>query len=83
MQMKPAPLIATCALMTLSLAAAEEPTFSEMGHLAMQSGDYKNAITHYEKALNAALKVLKEEDLQVVARHAELGARYCDTMRAS
>lgn len=64
------------ALLPLFSGALHAQTFAEIGRMAMQNGDYKNAVEQYEKALTAALKVLKEEDLQVVVRHAELGDAY-------
>lgn len=58
---------------TASLAAQ---SFRDEGAQAFQSGDYEAAVTLFEKSLAAALKVMQEEDLEVIERRAELGETY-------
>jgi tetratricopeptide (TPR) repeat protein len=79
--MKSARMRFFCTLLLLTTCHAHAQTFAEVGRMAMQNGDYKNAVVQFEKALATSLKVLKEEDLEVVVRHAELGDAYRATGR--
>src|SRR5689334_3036207 len=54
----------------------EDLSFLEQAREAAKKGDNANAIKLYEMALNSALKVLKEDDIEVVMRRAELGEAY-------
>lgn len=54
----------------------EEKSFIEQAREAAKKGDNANAVKLYEMALQSALKVLKEEDFEVVMRRAELGEAY-------
>src|SRR6186713_1090017 len=62
------------------LAAQQSPpanqSFLEQAREAAKKGDNANAIKLYEMALQSALKVLKEDDIEVVMRRAELGEAY-------
>lgn len=55
---------------------AEDLSFVEQAREAAKKGDNTNAIKLYEMALQSALKVLKEDDIEVVMRRAELGEAY-------
>lgn len=69
-------------LLTCSAAAfygqqpPEGTSFIEQAREAAKKGDNANAVKLYEMALQSALKVLKEEDFEVVMRRAELGEAY-------
>jgi tetratricopeptide (TPR) repeat protein len=54
----------------------EDLSFLEQAREAAKKGDNANAIKLYEMALQSALKVLKEDDIEVVMRRAELGEAY-------
>ena len=62
----------------LPVAAQEllDKSFIEQAREAAQKGDNDTAIRLYEQALNSALKVFKEDDIEVVMRRAELGEAY-------
>lgn len=55
---------------------AAEKTFLEQAREAANKGDNTKAIKLYEMALQSALKVFKEDDLEVIMRRAELGEAY-------
>ncbi len=66
-------------LLTALLAAGAQlsaQSFREEATSAYRSGDYDAAIVFYEKSVAAALKVMKEENLDVIERRAELGEAY-------
>ena len=51
-------------------------SFRDAGIQAYRRGDYATAINYYEKSLTTALKVMKEDDIDLVERRAELGEAY-------
>ena len=67
-------------ILLAALLAAGAPlraqSFRDQGTAAYRSGDYDAATGFYEKAVAAALKVLKEEDIEVIEQRAELGEAY-------
>ncbi len=56
--------------------ALEDKSFVEQAREAARKGDNASAIKLYEMALQSALKILKEDDIEVVMRRAELGEAY-------
>jgi tetratricopeptide (TPR) repeat protein len=56
--------------------AAEEKPFIEQAREAARKGDNASAVKLYEMALQSSLKILKEDDIEVVMRRAELGEAY-------
>lgn len=67
-------LILTCLLAAWARAGAQ--SFRDEATAAYLGGDYEAAVGFYEKAVAAALKVMKEDDLEVVERRAELAEAY-------
>ncbi len=64
-------------LLGLSLATqADAQSYREQGAAALQKGDAAEGVALMEKALVTSLKALKEGDLEVVIRRAELGEAY-------
>lgn len=67
-------------LLLTALVAAGTPlcaqSFRDQATNAYRSGDYGTAAAYYEKSLAAALRVMQEEDLEIVERRAELGEAY-------
>lgn len=67
-------------LLLSALLAAGAPvraqSFRDQATAAYLGGDYEAAAGFYEKAVAAALRVMKEEDLEVVERRAELAEAY-------
>jgi tetratricopeptide (TPR) repeat protein len=53
-----------------------QSSYRDAGASAFRRGDYPAAISLYEKSLNTALKVLREDDVELVERRAELGEVY-------
>lgn len=51
-------------------------SFRDLAREAATRGDNEAAIRYYEQALNSALKVFKEDDIEVIVRRAELGEAY-------
>jgi len=68
-----AALLATVSLMGPLHA---EQSFREQGAAAYRLGDYKKAVEFYEQSLATALKLLKEDDMALIERRAELGEAY-------
>ncbi len=58
------------------LVVSHAQSYREQGAAALQKGDAAQGVAMYEKALVTALKALKEDDLEVVIRRAELGDAY-------
>lgn len=74
---KRAPLLLIPAFVLLMLAGrAPAQSFREEAIQAAQRGDLEAAVSLYEQALNSALKVLKEEDVEITMRRLELGEAY-------
>jgi hypothetical protein len=69
-------LILLLALASIGGVARAQSSFRDEGTMAYRSGDYKKAIELYEKSLATALKVLKEDDMEIMERRAELGEAY-------
>lgn len=68
-----------CCFLTLAGASRmlqAQMTYQQEGALAYRHGDYERAVTLYEKSLATALKVLKEDDPNLMERRAELGEAY-------
>ncbi|MCE9518064.1 MAG: tetratricopeptide repeat protein [Verrucomicrobia bacterium] len=67
-------------LLLTALLAIRTPlgaqSFREQATNAYRSGDYQAAAAFYEKSVAAALKVMKEDDLNLIERRAELGEAY-------
>lgn len=63
-----------------ALLAAGAPlgaqSFRDQATDAYRSGDYEAAVGYYEKSVAAALRVMKEEDLEIIERRAELAEAY-------
>jgi len=57
-------------------ATAGAQSFRELARDAASRGDNNAALDYYEKALVSAVKVFKEDDLELVVRRAELGEAY-------
>jgi tetratricopeptide (TPR) repeat protein len=53
-----------------------EKSFIEQARTAAEKGDNASAIKLYEMALQSSLKVMKEDDIQIVMRRFELGEAY-------
>ena len=51
-------------------------TFRDEGDAAYRAGDFTRAVELYEKSLTTALKVMKEEDIEVIERRGDLGDSY-------
>lgn len=69
-------LSSSAAMLRAQSAPPDEKSFAERAREAAKKGDNESAIKLYEMALQSALKVLKEEDIEVVMRRAELGEAY-------
>jgi tetratricopeptide (TPR) repeat protein len=73
-------LSALLQVLALALGAQEPPvqdqSFLEQAREAARKGDNAGAIKLYEMALQSALKVLQEDDIEIVMRRAELGEAY-------
>jgi lipopolysaccharide biosynthesis regulator YciM len=66
-----------CAAALLAPAAPlGAQSFRELATDAYRGGDYETAAKFYEKSVAGALRVMKEEDLEVVERRAELAEAY-------
>jgi tetratricopeptide (TPR) repeat protein len=85
MTAKPPPLLLILALLCLGAGGLraqepppppEEKSFLDQAREAAKKGDNASALKLYEMALQSALKVFKEDDLEVVIRRAELGEAY-------
>ncbi len=67
-------------LLLAALLAAGTPlgaqSFRDQATNAYRGGDYNAAAALYEKSVATALKVMKEEDIEVIERRAELGEAY-------
>ncbi len=63
-------------LALLAAADLSAQSFREKALDAARRGDLQEAITNYELALNSALKILKEDDVEITLRRLELGEAY-------
>jgi len=63
-------------MLVVTTASIHGQTFQELADAAMHKGDFKKAVDLREQSLVTALKVFKEDDLEVIKMRAELGEAY-------
>jgi tetratricopeptide (TPR) repeat protein len=69
-------LLLMLAVLGMRGALGAQTTFRDAGIEAYRRGDFAAAVTYYEKSLATALKIMKEDDIDLVERRAELGEAY-------
>ncbi len=63
-------------LLLLAFSPLSAQSYREQAIEAARRGDTEAAIKNYELALNSALKILKEDDVEITMRRLELGEAY-------